>query len=124
LRWVGAFRSFPLAPSASRSRLKLYRGTEAFRGNGTPVEWTKRQAFGHFVFFVFAAVSGRRCVRDVARARHRAFPARSVISRPGRLAVHVSVPVLSVSHRTLSRKQTKLRRGVGSPSGPRHAGGA
>src|SRR3954470_5689552 len=40
-------RSFPLAPSVSRSRLKLCRGTDAFRGNGTQAEWTKRQAFGH-----------------------------------------------------------------------------
>jgi hypothetical protein len=43
-------RSFLLAPSASRSRLKLCRGTDAFRGNGTQVEWTKRQAFGHYFF--------------------------------------------------------------------------
>src|SRR6476660_1326711 len=43
-------RSFHLAPSASRSRLKLCRGTDAFRGNGTQAEWTKRQAFGHFFF--------------------------------------------------------------------------
>src|SRR5580765_26124 len=35
----GRSRSFPLAPSASRSRLKLRRGTEAFRGNGTQAEW-------------------------------------------------------------------------------------
>ena len=50
LRRPGQGRSFPLAPSASRSRLKLRRGTEAFRGNGTQAEWTKRQAFGHFFF--------------------------------------------------------------------------
>jgi hypothetical protein len=30
--------------------LKLCRGTDAFRGNGTQAEWTKRQAFGHFFF--------------------------------------------------------------------------
>jgi hypothetical protein len=46
----GGSPSFPLAPSASRSRLKLRRGTDAFRGNGTPAEWTNRQAFGHFSF--------------------------------------------------------------------------
>jgi len=30
--------------------LKLRRGTEAFRGNGTPAEWTNRQTFGAFRF--------------------------------------------------------------------------
>jgi hypothetical protein len=46
----GRSRSFLLAPGASRSRLKLRRGTEAFRGNGTPAEWTKRRASGHSFF--------------------------------------------------------------------------
>jgi hypothetical protein len=54
----GRSPTFPLAPSASRSRLKLCRGTDAFRGNGTQAEWTKRQAFGH-CFFPADDPSGR-----------------------------------------------------------------
>ncbi len=80
LRRRGRSRSFPLAPSASRSRLKLCRGTEAFRGNGTPAEWTKRQAFGHFVFGL-----GRPIEPGPAEALG-AFPAASGFSRFGRLA--------------------------------------
>ncbi len=111
--WGGS-RSFRLAPSASRSRLKLSRGTEAFRGNGTLEGWTKRQAFGHFVFGSERAI---RRVSGVAPGRRRAFPAASGFSRSGRLAQVPLVPLLSVSHRALSRKQTKLRRGAGSPPG-------
>src|SRR3954470_4041315 len=114
-------RSFPLAPSVSRSRLKLCRGTDAFRGNGTQAEWTKRQAFGHFVFrrgdhARCGCWSGIAASEGFSRCeRYFAFES---------LALGGSVPLCSVSHRALSRKQTKLRRGVGSPSGPRHAGGA
>ena len=114
LRRKGGFRSFLLAPSASRSRLKLRRGTEAFRGNGTPAEWTKRQAFGHFVFGSGRAI---RRVPELAPEGRRAFPAASGFSRSGRLAQAPPLPLMSVSHRTLSRKQTKLRRGAGSPPG-------
>ena len=108
-RW-GRSRSFPLAPGASRSRLKLRRGTEAFRGNGTPAEWTKRRASGHFFFG--AGGAARR-----AREGRCAFPAASDFSLCGSLAPEPPLPLLSVSHRALSRKQTKLRRGVGSPLG-------
>ena len=115
----GGSRSFPLAPSASRSRLKLRRGTEAFRGNGTPAEWTKRQAFGHFFF------GSRRRRRRVAEARverrFALFPLRAPFRVSSDLRAARRVPLDSLSHRTLSRKRTKLRRGVGSPSGPRHA---
>jgi hypothetical protein len=114
---IGRSLSFPLAPGASRSRLKLRRGTEAFRGNGTPAEWTKRRASGHSFF-------GAERAAETARRGPCAFPAASGISLSRRLVPAASVPLLSVSHRTLSRKQTKLRRGVGSLSGPRHAGEA
>ena len=114
-------RSFPLAPSASRSRLKLCRGTDAFRGNGTQAEWTKRQAFGHSFS---GAATMLDAVAGAALRRVRAFPAASAFPRFESLALDSPVPLCSVSHRALSRKQTKLRRGVGSPSGPRHAGGA
>jgi hypothetical protein len=112
-------RSFPLAPSASRSRLKLCRGTEAFRGNGTQAEWTNRQAFGHF--FVRSNQAGRSPKAHGSGVC--AFPAASAFPRFASLALRPLVRLLSVSHRALSRKPTKLRRGVGSPSGPRHAGG-
>ena len=114
----GRSRSFPLAPSASRSRLKLRRGTEAFRGNGTPAEWTNRQAFGHFFFRLRAAC---RPGSAVARPFTMRFPAASAFSRLRRLARSPPAALDSLSHRALSRKQPKPRRGVGSPSGPRHA---
>ena len=114
-------RSFALAPSASRSRLKLRRGTEAFRGNGTSAEWTKRRAFGHFVFRACAGT--RRLGRD-PRAGRGEFSAASAFPQRGRLARRWSLLLDSLSHRALSRKRTKLRRGVGSPSGPGHAGEA
>ena len=117
----GRSPSFPLAPSASRSRLKLCRGTDAFRGNGTQAEWTKRQAFGHSFS---GAATMLDAVAGAALRRVRAFPAASAFPRFESLALDSPVPLCSVSHRALSRKQTKLRRGVGSPSGPRHAGGA
>jgi hypothetical protein len=112
--------SFPLAPSASRSRLKLCRGTDAFRGNGTQAGWTKRQAFGHF-FFLFGASDA---FAGAVWRGSRAFPAASAFRLLDALALPPPLPLLSVSHRALSRKQTKLRRGVGSPPGPRHAGEA
>ena len=112
LRRVGWSRSFPLAPSASRSRLKLRRGTEAFRGNGTLEGWTKRQAFGHFVFGWRA-----RAVSGAARGGPESFSRCERFFAFRALAPAPPVPLLSVSHRALSRKQTKLRRGVGSPSG-------
>src|ERR1700712_5210207 len=114
LRRPGQGRSFPLAPSASRSRLKLRRGTEAFRGNGTQAEWTKRQAFGHFVFHALASrphagSSARSAVSAISRCER--FSASRGTCGGGSVVVH------SLSHRTLSRTQTKPRRGVGSPLG-------
>ena len=114
-------RSFPLAPSASRSRLKLCRGTDAFRGNGTQAGWTKRQAFGHFVF---RRGDHARCGCWSRIAASEGFSRCERFSPFQSLALGGPVRLCSVSHRALSRKQTKLRRGVGSPSGPRHAGGA
>ena len=76
LRRPGQGRSFPLAPSASRSRLKLRRGTEAFRGNGTPAEWTKRQAFGHFLFRTSA--TPRRGARGPRSPAFHVFPLRAL----------------------------------------------
>jgi hypothetical protein len=70
----GGSRSFLLAPSASRSRLKLRRGTEAFRGNGTPAEWTNRRAFGHFVFGSAPLIGGGSECAYTGRSR---FPAAS-----------------------------------------------
>ena len=77
-------RSFPLAPSASRSRLKLRRGTEAFRGNGTQAEWTKRRAFGHFVFGRHGA-GGDGARRSPRFSRcERFFTFRTPCARPAR----------------------------------------
>ena len=112
--------SFPLAPSASRSRLKLCRGTDAFRGNGTQAEWTKRQAFGHF----FSLPRPLRCVCWSRVEGIEGFSRCERFSALRTACAPSPVPLLSVSHRALSRKQMKLRRGVGSPSGPRHAGEA
>jgi hypothetical protein len=88
--------------------LKLCRGTEAFRGKGTLAEWTKRQAFGHFVFALRAGCRGRGIS---ALGTISLFPAASVFSPPERLAPRPSLLVDSLSHRTLSRKQTKLSPG-------------
>jgi hypothetical protein len=83
LRRRSLIRSFPLAPSASRSRLKLCRGTDAFRGNGTQAEWTKRQAFGHFFF---PAIERSRRSRKAHGGRACAFRAASGFSPLERLA--------------------------------------
>ena len=81
--------SFRLAPSVSRSRLKLCKGTDAFRGNGTQAEWTKRQAFGHFFFRERGRPDARRSRMAAAFAL---FPLRAVFRVSGRLRFKGSHP--------------------------------